>query len=55
MKRHSAFGWRFEDNPNVMFRSTRGAYAEVWEVKSNQFIHELQDFFSWWWWWWWNG
>jgi hypothetical protein len=39
----------FKENPNVMLRPTRNAYAEVWEMKANEFVQKLEDLFSRWW------
>jgi hypothetical protein len=49
MKGHGAGSQRFEDSLNVGLRSTSDAYVEIWKLKANEFIHELEDLFSRWW------
>jgi hypothetical protein len=46
MNGHRVFGQTLKDDPNVMLRPTRNANVEVGEVKANEFIHKLEDFFS---------
>jgi hypothetical protein len=40
-------GQGIKDNLDVKFRTTSNANVEILEVKANELIHKVKNFFSW--------
>ena len=46
MKGDGMQGQVLEDSPDVVLRPTRNAYVDIWEPKTNKFLHKVEDLFS---------